>query len=151
MTTMLMALNDSFLLTLFRFLEVHANSPAERQLYALAAQDKTRHLAYASDHLKFMLLQRPDRADEVHKYLEKAERHLAHDIENDVPFREALTLVFGGGREDYEKGHATYLLLRRRQVESYLQHLEAGHLRGRRERLHPDLAKFLPAEPTVAE
>lgn len=144
MATMLMLLNDSFLLTLFRFLEVHANNQAERQLYALAAQDKTRHVAYASEHLKFALLHKPQRSAEVHKYLEKAERMLAHDVEADVPFREALTIGFGQG--DMAKGHATYQLLRRRQVESYLQHLEAGHLRGRRERLHPDLAKFLPQE-----
>jgi hypothetical protein len=97
MTTMLMLLNDSFLLTLFRFLEVHANNNAERQLYALAAQDKTRHLAYASEHLKFALLHRPQRSDEIHKYLEKAERMLAHDVEADVPFREALTIIFGQG------------------------------------------------------
>ena len=143
-----MVLQDSFTLAQYEFCEVYMPHATEKLLFRLAMQDKARHIAYGLAHLKYVLLHRPDRRQELERYLDKGEAVLIMD-EKDTATREAFALLFAGGKDKIQDGLRLYDQLRRRQVQQYLDRLRWATI-DRGKRLNPALRAYLPAEEATA-
>ena len=122
MITVQMVLQDGFTLGQYEFCEKYAPHAAEKLLFRLAMQDKARHIAYGLAHLKYVLLNRPDRRLEMVHYLDKGEALLVAD-DKDSATREAFAILFAGGKDKIQDGLAIYEQMRRRQVQQYLERL----------------------------
>ncbi len=144
-----MVLQDSFTLTQYAFCEAHMPHAAEKLLFRLAMQDKARQVAYGLAHLKYVLLHRPDRRQEIERYLDKGEVLLMQD-DRDAATREAFAILFAGGKDNIQEGLRLYDQMRRLQVEQYLDRLRWATL-DRQKRLAPALRAYLPAEEEAAE
>ena len=85
-----------------------------------------------------------DRRSEVHNYLNKAEAIFAFEEEKDVPLREALIILLGGGlaNEQILDGTRKLEYFKRRWVRDYLARLAAAGLGDRRDKLHPCLRQY---------
>jgi hypothetical protein len=140
MVTIQMLLQDGFTLTQYQFCEAYAPHAAEKLLFRLAMQDKARHVAYALAHLKYVLLHRMDRRQEVERYLDKGEAMLLAD-DKDTATREAFAVLFAGGKENIAAGLKKYDEMRRRQVELYLDRLNWATI-DRRDHLSPGLRPY---------
>lgn len=147
MAALVFLLNDSFIEELYLLGASLAHNEAEARLFTLAAQDKARHLAYGAAHLQYLLAHQPERRGEIHKYLQKGEEYLLKDLEKYPPNREALAILLGGGLRQMGEGFRRLRAFRRRQLLTYLGHLEASGLDDHRERLWPPLAAYLEREP----
>ena len=143
-----MVLQDSFTLAQYEFCELYMPHATEKLLFRLAMQDKARHIAYGLAHLKYVLLHRPDRRQELERYLDKGEAVLIMD-EKDTATREAFALLFAGGKDKIQDGLRLYDQLRRRQVQQYLDRLRWATI-DRGKRLNPALRAYLPAEEATA-
>jgi len=135
-----MVLQDSFTLTQYELCERYAPSLAEKQLFRLAMQDKARHVAYGIAHLKYVLLHKPERREELERYLDKAEFMLLAD-DKDTATREAFAILFGGSQEKIHEGLRTYEEMRARQVQQYLARLRWATLE-RKDTLVPALRQY---------
>jgi hypothetical protein len=141
MAVIQMVLHDGFTLTQLAFGETFAHNHAEKLIFRLAMQDKARHVAYGIGHLKHVLVNRPNRRQEIQRYLEKGEAALIAD-DRDTPTREALAILLGGGRERIGEGFRRLEDMRRRQVRDYLRRLEWATLEEHAEKLHPELGRY---------
>jgi len=140
-------MHDAMLIALLRHGEQLAQTEAERKIYELCQKDIERHLAYFVDHMRYLMLREPDRREEVHRYLNKAEWYLAKD--GDDTLYSALGVIMGDGREGAAEAMADVAELRREQVETYLGYLRECHLGDREDRLNEELRKWagiMPAE-----
>jgi hypothetical protein len=138
-----MLLEDSFTLTLLQHAEALAHSQAEELIFRLCAQDKARHVAYAVGHLKFLLANRPERRDEIQRYLDKGEALLQVDEQKDNATREATAILLGGGKDRIGEGLRKLNQMRARQVRDYVRRLESALLKDRVDRLNPGLRAYL--------
>ena len=112
----------------------------------VSAQDESRHLAFGVMHLKYVLDTEPERREEIHHYLDKAEGDAAGGGSGDVTFPpvfESLCLLLGGGADKFDEGLQKFLLLRKRQINEYMHRLEVIGLGDRRERMAPGMREFL--------
>ena len=150
MAALVFLFNDSFIQSLYLLGAGLAQNEAESRLFSLAAQDKARHLAYGVEHLRYLLEHQPERRDEMRKYLQKGEEYLVRDYEEDVPMREALAILLGGGLQQIGEGFEKLKDFRRRQILTYLSRVESAGLGGQRERLWPALATYLEPAPVPA-
>ena len=130
---------------MFRMGELIGPTQADKRIFRMAAQDESRHLAFGVMHLKHVLSETPERREEIHHYLDKAEDRSAGGGSGDVTFPpvfESLCILLGGGKDRFDEGVAKFLLLRRRQVKEYLHRLDVAGLGDRRERLGSALAQY---------
>ncbi len=141
MVAIQMVLNDSLTLVQYQYGERYAHNPAEKLIFRLAMQDKARHIAYGIAHLKFLLLEKPERRPEIQRYLDKGESLLVAD-DRDTANREAWAIVFAGGKDRILDGLKIYHQMRRRHVEQYLTRLKWATL-DRSDRLNPALRAYL--------
>ena len=135
---------EGFVQSMFRMGELIGPTQADKRIFRMAAQDESRHLAFGVMHLKHVLSETPERREEIHHYLDKAEETSAGS--GDVTFPpvfESLCILLGGGKDRFDEGVAKFLLLRRRQVKEYLHRLDVAGLGDRRERLGPALAQYV--------
>lgn len=151
MSAMLHIVGEGFVLTLFRMGEWLAQNEAEKKMYRLAAQDESRHVAFGVLHLKYMLETQPERREEMHAYLDKAEG-FAFDsgLTTDPNTSEALALLLGGGKTKLNLGYKKLRGIQKRQVQEYLHRLGVAGLPERRERCIPRFRKILNPPTTVA-
>ncbi|MXY88454.1 MAG: ferritin-like domain-containing protein [Dehalococcoidia bacterium] len=136
---------EGFVQSMFRMGELIGPTQADKRIFRMAAQDESRHLAFGVMHLKHILSETPERREEIHHYLDKAEERSAGGGSGDVTFPpvfESLCILLGGGKDRFDEGVAKFLLLRRRQVKEYLHRLEVAGLGDRSERLGPALAQY---------
>ena len=136
---------EGFVQSMFRMGELIGPTPADKRIFRMAAQDESRHLAFGVMHLKHVLAETPERREEIHHYLDKAEDRSAGGGSGDVTFPpvfESLCILLGGGKDRFDEGVAKFLLLRRRQVKEYLHRLDVAGLGDRRERLGSALAQY---------
>ena len=136
---------EGFVQSMFRMGELIGPTPADKRIFRMAAQDESRHLAFGVMHLKHVLSETPERREEIHHYLDKAEDRSAGGGSGDVTFPpvfESLCILLGGGKDRFDEGVAKFLLLRRRQVKEYLHRLDVAGLGDRRERLGSALAQY---------
>ncbi|MBI1885757.1 MAG: hypothetical protein HYS09_05530 [Chloroflexi bacterium] len=145
-------LSNSFLMGLYQLGEYVAHSEAESNIFRLCIQDTARQLAFGLGHLKYFLIRKHDRREEVHTYFNKAEAVMVYDDENDNVLREALIILLGGGliKEQILDGYRKLEYFKRRWVRDYLARLESAGLPERRERLHYSLKKYAE-EPVAAQ
>ena len=132
--------------------EYAAHNEAESQICRYAMQDVARQMAYGIQHLKFFLMKNHDRRPEVHNYLNKAEAVFLFEDEKDVPLREALTILLGGGAspELMADGHRKLEYFRARFVRDYLSRLAAAGVPERKARINVALRKYVPQEEEAA-
>lgn len=150
-STVLHILSNSFVMGMYQVGEYVAHNEAESLIFRLCMQDTARQLAYGVQHLKQFLLRKLDKREEVHTYLNKAEAVMTYEDEQDVPRREAMIILLGGGtgKEQIRDGVRKLEYFKRRWVRDYLARLAAAGLPERRERLHPLLKQYL--EEPVAQ
>jgi hypothetical protein len=153
-STVLYIFSNSYLLGLFQLGEYVAHNDAEANIFRYCMQGLGRQLSYGVQHLKYFLTRKIERRSEVHNYLNKAEAVFAFEDEKDVPLREALLILLGGGLEKSQILDGTRKLeyFKRRWVRDYLARLAAAGLGERRDKLHPYLKQHAeePAEAQAA-
>ncbi|MCH7870417.1 MAG: hypothetical protein IID33_01825 [Planctomycetes bacterium] len=118
-----------------------ATNEAEKTIFQLCAQDESRHVGFGVMHLRYVLEHQPERREEFHSYLDKAEELFGHPTSMNVAFQESLMITLGGG--DTDKGLVMLMALQKKQVTEYLHRLKVAGMPERRERLHPGMAMFL--------
>jgi hypothetical protein len=109
--------------TIYRYLAVYGPSPVERLIGRRATQDKSRHVAYATEHLHYAVTHVQGMATHLNAGLAQAEFVAARDDDDPVLW-EALACVFGGGVRAMDAGMQIVKALRRRYVEDYVKHLD---------------------------
>lgn len=142
MTTIQMVFQDSLTLAEYQYGEMYAKNAAEQFIFGRALQDKARHLDYGITHLRYVLLHKPERRDEVQRYLDKGEAMMMQDEKKDSATREAWAIYTSGSKDSIQDGLHTYRSMRARGIEQYLARLKWATL-DRRERLHPGLRAFI--------
>ena len=143
MLTIQMVLQDSFTLVEYQVGEKFSPHATEKLLFRLAMQDKARHIAYGLAHLKYVLLHRPERRQELEHYLDKGEALLVAD-DRDSATREAFAILMAGGKDKIDQGLQLYDEMRRRQVEQYLERLTWATV-DRAKQLNPTLRAYAPS------
>ncbi|HNM77594.1 MAG TPA: hypothetical protein PKI89_04470 [Tepidiformaceae bacterium] len=137
---------EGFVQSMFRMGELIGQTDADKRIFRMSAQDESRHLAFGVMHLKYVLDTEPERREEIHHYLDKAEGDAAGGGSGDVTFPpvfESLCILLGGGPDKFDEGLQKFLLLRKRQINEYVHRLGVAGLGDRRDRLGPLMAQFL--------
>jgi hypothetical protein len=139
---------EGFVQSMFRMGELIGHTDADKRIFRMSAQDESRHLAFGVMHLKYVLDTEPERREEIHHYLDKADGDgggASGDIQLQEVF-ESLCLLLGGGADKFDEGLQKFLVLRKRQVNEYMHRLAVAGLGDRRQRVGPLLAQFLDPE-----
>lgn len=144
MSALMHVLAEGFIQSVFRMGEYIAQNEAEKRIFRLCAQDESRHVAYGVMHLKYLGDNEPERREEVHYYLDRAEGVFSFD---DSPaaadLSEALAVLMGGGMSNLDRGIQMAMGVRKKQVNEYMHRLEVAGFPERRDRMHPMLKAFL--------
>jgi hypothetical protein len=145
-STLLHLVRGSFTHTVLRYLAAYGPSQLDRELAGRCLADKTRHIAYAMDHLRFSFSKTPERARAYAIGLVAAEAQVARD-EADHVLWEALAVIFGGGVRGMDDGMQIVKRLRRDWVNDYLDRLAwAGVMR--RDAVLPALKQWIEEPQT---
>ena len=114
---------EGAVLTIFRMGELMAYNDAEKTIYRLCAQDEARHVAFGVMHMRYMSKHAPERREEIHSYLDEAERGLLTDAANPAgtlnQTSESLSILLGGGVDKFDEGWRKLVAIRRRQLLEY--------------------------------
>ncbi|MDO8616294.1 MAG: ferritin-like domain-containing protein [Dehalococcoidia bacterium] len=144
MSALMHVLAEGFIQSVFRMGEYIAQNEAEKRIFRLCAQDESRHVAYGVMHLKYLGENEPERREEVHYYLDRAEGVFSFD---DSPaaadLSEALAILMAGGLSNLDRGIPMAMAVRRKQVNEYMHRLDVAGFGDRRDRMHPLLKAFL--------
>ena len=142
---------EGAVLTIFRMGELMAYNEAEKRIYRLAAQDEARHVAFGVMHMRYVSETEPERQEEIHAYLDEAERALVAGNQNpaarDTAQSEALAILLGGGKDNYDEGYRKLLAIRKRQAKEYVQRIRSAGYGDRFEtgRALPELVEYVQA------
>ncbi len=117
-------------------------------MFRMAMQDKARHIAYGISHLKYVLLHKAERRQELERYLEKGESLLVAD-DKDTATREAFAILFSGSTENIQAGLQKYEEMRGRQVQQYLARLRWATLE-REATIFPALRAYVQDQDEAA-
>jgi hypothetical protein len=127
--------------SIFRMGEYIATNEAEKRIFRLSAQDESRHVAFGVMHLKYILETEPERREEIHSYLEKAEPIIGASA-GDAPvaggspiFGTSLAILFGHTLGSQDEGGKLAMAAFRRQLNEYMHRLEVAGMGERRYRL----------------
>ncbi len=140
--------------SIFRMGEYIATNEAEKRIFRLSAQDESRHVAFGVMHLKYILETEPERREEIHSYLEKAEPIIGAGagtapVAGGSPiFGSSLGILFGHTLGSQEEGGKLALAAFRRQLNEYMHRLEVAGMGERRYRLPIQIQAML--EPPKA-
>ena len=134
-------LRGTYTQTLYRYGEAFAHNPAEKTIFGLCLQDKSRHLAYGLQHLRYALAHQPDQEAVFHQLLDQGERVFAREL-NDPVLPEALAIIMGGDVEGMRTGMKGVNGLVRDFLVQYLANVQWTGFE-RRDRLPKRLAKYL--------
>ena len=139
---------EGAVLSIFRMGELMAYNEAEKRIYRLCAQDEARHVAFGVMHMRYIADTAPERKEEIHCYLDESERNLLAGQQNpaaqQTPSSEALAILLGGGKDNFDEGYKRLLAIRRRQVKEYMQRVKSAGFGDRFEngRSNPELFKY---------
>ncbi len=142
MSALMHVLGEGFVQTMFRMGEFIAQNEAEKTIFRLCAQDESRHVGFGVMHLRYVLQHAPERREEIHHYLDKAEQLFGGPDQqgSPSPLQEALLITLGGGKKNIDKAVPLALALSKKQANEYMHRLEVAGLGDRRERISPALA-----------
>ncbi len=135
--------------SIFRMGEYIATNEAEKRIFRLSAQDESRHVAFGVMHLKYILETEPERREEIHSYLEKAEPVIGAGagtapVAGGSPiFGTSLGMLFGHSLGSQEEGGKMALAAFRRQLNEYMHRLEVAGMGERRYRLPAQIQAIL--------
>ena len=135
--------------SIFRMGEYIANNDAEKRIFRLSAQDESRHVAFGVMHLKYILETEPERREEIHSYLEKAEPIIGAGagtapVAGGSPiFGTSLAMLFGHTLGSEDEGGRMALAAFRRQLNEYMHRLEVAGMGERRYRLPKEIQAIL--------
>ena len=135
--------------SIFRMGEYIATNEAEKRIFRLSAQDESRHVAFGVMHLKYILETEPERREEIHSYLEKAEPLIgagagSAPVAGGSPiFGTSLAMLFGHTLGSAEEGGNMALAAFRRQLNEYMHRLEVAGMGERRYRLPAQIQAIL--------
>ena len=122
-------------------------------IFAYCMQDVARQIAYGSQHLKFFLMKHHERREEIQQLPQQGRGDLRlRETDKDVPLREALTILLGGGAspELMADGHRKLEYFRARFIRDYLARLAGAGVPERINKLHTALRKYVPQEEPAA-
>jgi hypothetical protein len=141
MSTIMHVQGEGLVQSIFRMGEYIATNDAEKRIFRLSAQDESRHVAFGVMHLKYILETEPERREEIHSYLEKAEPVIGIAT-GDAPvaggspvFGTSLGILFGHTTGSQQEGMNLALAAFRRQINEYMHRLEVAGMGERRYRL----------------
>lgn len=121
---------EGAVLTIFRMGELMAYNEAEKAMYRLCAQDEARHVAFGVMHMRYMAETAPERHEEIHCYLDEAERGILAGSQNPagalVESSESLSILLGGGKANYDEGFRKLVAIRRRQLQEYVKRVKSA-------------------------
>jgi hypothetical protein len=148
MSTIMHVQGEGLVQSIFRMGEYIATNEAEKRIFRLSAQDESRHVAFGVMHLKYILETEPERREEIHSYLEKAEPVLvgggSQPVAGGTPvFGTSLGILFGHTLGSREEGGRLALAAFRRQLNEYMHRLEVAGLGERRYRLPAEIQAAL--------
>jgi len=102
-------------------------------------------------HMRYVSETEPERQEEIHAYLDEAERALVAGNQNpaarDTAQSEALAILLGGGKDNYDEGYRKLLAIRKRQAKEYVQRIRSAGYGDRFEtgRALPELMEYVQA------
>ncbi len=143
MSALMHVLAEGFVQTMFRTGEFIAQNEAEKTIFRLCAQDESRHVGFGVMHLRYVLEHAPERREEIHHYLDRAEQLFGHPTDANSGLQEALLITMGGGKDKIDKGAELALALNRKQANEYMHRLEVAGLGDRRYRMNPGFGMLL--------
>jgi hypothetical protein len=149
MSTIMHVQGEGLVQSIFRMGEYIANNDAEKRIFRLSAQDESRHVAFGVMHLKYILETEPERREEIHSYLEKAEPIIGAGagtapVAGGSPvFGSSLAILFGHTLGSIEEGGQMALAAFRRQLNEYMHRLEVAGMGERRYRLPAHIQAIL--------
>ncbi len=121
---------EGAVLTIFRMGELMAYNDAEKAIYRLCAQDEARHVAFGVMHMRYMSEAAPERREEIHCYLDEAERQILAGSQNPAGTQtdssEALAILLGGGKDKIDEGIRKLTAIRKRQVQEYIKRVRSA-------------------------
>ena len=124
--------------------EFIAQNEAEKTIFRLCAQDESRHVGFGVMHLRYVLEHTPERREEIHHYLDRAEQLFGHPTDGgNTGLQEALLITMSGDGKDLDKGAELALALNKKQANEYMHRLEVAGLGDRRERMNPAFGMLL--------
>ena len=135
--------------SIFRMGEYIATNEAEKRIFRLSAQDESRHVAFGVMHLKYILETEPERREEIHSYLEKAEPLIGvatgtAPVAGGSPvFGTSLGILFGHTTGSQAEGTNLALAAFRRQINEYMHRLEVAGMGERRYRMPAQIQAML--------
>jgi len=101
-------LRGVFTHTIYRHGLRFAHNDAEREIFSRCLEDKSRHLVYGLDHLKYAINHQDDQALILDQVLAIGERFMMREMRDPV-VRESLAIILGGGIEGARQhGMAAY-------------------------------------------
>jgi hypothetical protein len=141
-------LRNCLQVTILRYLAAYGPTEADRTLAFRLVPDRMRAAAYAVDHLRFALAERPEQKMAFQVWLTNVEAAQQRDARDPVLW-EALAVVFGGGVEHIDEGMEVVRRLQRQWVQMYLDRCRSIGLE-RGEQLLPGLKAMLGEQPAAA-
>lgn len=121
---------EGAVLTIFRMGELMAYNEAEKAIYRLCAQDEARHVAFGVMHMRYMAETAPERREEIECYLDEAERQILAGSQNPAGAQtassEALAILLGGGKDQYDEGFRKLMAIRKRQLQEYIKRVRSA-------------------------
>jgi hypothetical protein len=149
MSTIMHVQGEGLVQSIFRMGEYIATNDAEKRIFRLSAQDESRHVAFGVMHLKYILETEPERREEIHSYLEKAEGILVGGggsvpVSGGTPvFGTSLGILFGHTLGDRDEGARLAMAAFRRQLNEYMHRLEVAGIGERRYRMPESIQAVL--------
>jgi hypothetical protein len=145
MSALMHVLGEGFVQTMFRMGEFIAQNEAEKTIFRLCAQDESRHVGFGVMHLRYVLEHAPERREEIHNYLDKAEQLFGGPGTSSgvSPLQEALLITMGGGKDNIDKAVPLAMALSKKQANEYVHRLDVAGLTDRRDRMNPALSMAL--------
>ncbi len=134
--------------TILRYLAAYGPTAADRALAFRLIPDRARAAAYAVDHIRFAIAERPEQRLAFHTWLAQVEAAQGRDARDPVLW-ESLAVVFGGGVERMDEGMAVVRRLQRDWIRAYLARCRTAGL-DRADQLLPPLRMLLGEEDQAA-
>jgi hypothetical protein len=111
--------------TIMRYLAAYGPTEADRTLAWRLIPDRMRAAAYAVDHIRFAIAERPEQRLAYEAWLTNVEAAQIRDARDPVLW-EALAVLFGGGVEKMDEGMQVVRRLQRDWIRMYLDRCKSA-------------------------